>query len=66
MEISGVSLPTSAPQQEAAPQPPRDAELENAVEEAQASDSHENSSEEQAEGHADSSSGLGHHFDARA
>jgi hypothetical protein len=66
MEISGVSLPTSTPQQEAAPPPPRDAELENAVKEAQASDSNENSSEEQAERQADSSSGLGHHFDAHA
>lgn len=65
MEISGVSLPTS-PAQEAAPAPPRDAELENAVKEAQASDSHENSERGEEQREPDSSSSLGQNFDAHA
>lgn len=65
MEISGVSLPTST-NQEVAPSPPRDAELDNAVKESQASDSHENSEQDQGQREPDSSSGLGQNFDAHA
>ena len=65
MEISGVSLPTST-NHEVAPAPPRDAELDNAVEESQASDSHENSEQEQGEREPDLTSSLGQNFDAHA